>query len=63
MAPLSYMPYFVYILFSNKLEKYYVGFTSDLKSRLYKHNHIHKGFTSPALSEIPALSEVSDFAS
>ena len=36
----------MYILFSTKLEKYYVGFTGDLlEERLRKHNSNHKGFT------------------
>jgi putative endonuclease len=37
--------FFVYILFSQSLNKYYIGFTSDLKDRLRKHNSNHKGFT------------------
>ncbi|MEO6230215.1 MAG: GIY-YIG nuclease family protein [Ferruginibacter sp.] len=40
------MQYQVYILFSNKLNKYYVGFTCDeLNERIRKHNSNHKGFT------------------
>jgi putative endonuclease len=30
--------YYVYILFSHKDKKLYVGFTSDLKDRIEKHN-------------------------
>lgn len=30
--------YYVYILFSNKDKKLYIGFTPDLKNRLSKHN-------------------------
>ena len=38
--------FYMYILFSTKLEKYYVGFTGDLlEERLRKHNSNHKGFT------------------
>ena len=37
--------FFIYILFSQSLNKYYFGFTSDLKDRLRKHNSNHKGFT------------------
>ncbi len=38
--------YTVYILFSQTLNKYYVGFTGDtMESRLRKHNSNHKGFT------------------
>ncbi len=38
--------YAVYILYSEKLNKYYIGFTSDINDRLCKHNRAHKGFTS-----------------
>ena len=35
-----------YILYSAVLDKYYVGYTSDLLSeRVRKHNSDHKGFT------------------
>jgi len=35
-----------YILFSQKADKYYVGYTCDsLDERLKKHNTNHKGFT------------------
>jgi putative endonuclease len=40
------MKFFVYILFSTVINKYYIGFTADsLDSRLKKHNANHKGFT------------------
>ncbi|HRD37695.1 MAG TPA: GIY-YIG nuclease family protein [Bacteroidia bacterium] len=36
----------VYILYSNGMNKYYVGFTTDeLRERIRKHNTNHKGFT------------------
>jgi putative endonuclease len=37
--------YFLYILFSPKLNKYYIGFTTDIQDRIRKHNSNHKGFT------------------
>ncbi|TKC00182.1 GIY-YIG nuclease family protein [Pedobacter cryophilus] len=37
--------FFVYILFSSSLNKYYIGSTSNLEERLRKHNSNHKGFT------------------
>ena len=41
------MRFTTYILFSEKLNRFYVGYTGDLiKSRLAKHNAIHKGYTS-----------------
>ena len=38
----------VYILYSTILDKYYIGYTSNLEERLYKHLHSSKGFTSRA---------------
>ena len=32
------MKYYTYILFSEKTNKYYIGYTSDISSRLEKHN-------------------------
>ncbi len=40
------MQYFVYILYSEKLDKYYIGSSYDPRDRLKKHNRSHKGFTS-----------------
>ena len=40
------MHFTVYILHSNAINKYYIGFTGDdLQERLRKHNSNHKGFT------------------
>ncbi len=35
----------LYILFSNKLNKYYIGSTNDIQRRLYEHNIGHSAFT------------------
>jgi putative endonuclease len=43
-----FMPY-TYILFSEKLNKYYVGACIDLERRLYEHNIGHSKFTSLGL--------------
>ena len=40
------MNYFVYILYSKQLNRYYVGATGDLASRMESHLWNHKGFTS-----------------
>ena len=40
-----FMP-FMYILFSEKLNKYYVGACTDMQRRLYEHNIGHSRFTS-----------------
>ena len=37
---------FMYIIYSNKLNKYYIGACIDLKRRLYEHNIGHSKFTS-----------------
>ena len=39
------MKYFVYILYSQKLDKYYVGTTNDIARRVYEHNIGHSKFT------------------
>ena len=33
------MSFFVYILFSNTLDKFYVGHTQNLTDRIYRHNN------------------------
>ncbi|MCB2194933.1 MAG: GIY-YIG nuclease family protein [Bacteroidetes bacterium] len=40
--------YYFYILYSETLDRYYIGHTSDLEDRLEKHNSNHKGFTGKA---------------
>jgi putative endonuclease len=42
------MQYFIYILYSKSLDKYYIGSTEDVLKRLKKHLENHKGFTSKA---------------
>jgi len=38
--------YYCYILYSEKLDKYYIGSTGDLVGRLQRHNTSNHGFTS-----------------
>jgi len=38
--------YTVYILYSQKLDKYYIGSTGDLEGRLARHHSAKQGFTS-----------------
>jgi putative endonuclease len=38
--------YFIYILYSLKLSKYYIESTKDIQDRLIKHNRSNRGFTS-----------------
>ncbi len=40
---------FPYILYSNKLDKYYVGSTTDIERRLQEHNRGKEKFTSLGL--------------
>jgi len=44
----SVTKYYVYILYSDSLDKYYVGFSSNVLERLKKHLQNHKGFTGKA---------------
>ena len=39
------MPYFTYILFSEKIDKYYIGSCEDLEERLIRHNQGRSKFT------------------
>ncbi|MEO7989409.1 MAG: GIY-YIG nuclease family protein [Chryseolinea sp.] len=41
--------YHVYIIYSESLQLYYVGSTSNLASRLYDHNHHKSKFTSKGM--------------
>ena len=56
--------YYFYILYSEKLDKYYYGSSDDVEKRLIKHLENHKGFTGQAkdwelvyTEEYEALSE------
>ncbi|MCG2420614.1 GIY-YIG nuclease family protein, partial [Aequorivita sp. F47161] len=42
------MIYFIYILYSESLDSYYVGATENIETRLKEHLWKHKGFTSKA---------------
>jgi putative endonuclease len=41
------MQYVVYILYSEKFNKSYVGFTTDLVDRFKSHNELGSGWTKP----------------
>lgn len=43
------MSYFVYILWSEKLNKFYVGSTQDIVNRLKEHNNGEGSFTSKGI--------------
>ena len=43
------MDYRVYILWSDVLQKFYIGSTNDLNDRLYRHNSGQSKFTSKGI--------------
>jgi putative endonuclease len=49
--------FYVYILFSEALNKYYIGSTQDIIVRLEKHLQSNKGFTSKAKDWVLVYSE------
>jgi putative endonuclease len=43
---IAMLMYWTYIIYSDKYDKYYIGFTHDLIGRLAAHNHLkNKGYT------------------
>ena len=38
--------YAVYILYSSKLDKYFIGYSADVAGRLRRHNDHSKGYTN-----------------
>jgi len=54
------MQYYTYILYSEKLDNYYIGSTGNLQDRLNKHNRSKKGFTSTGKPWALVYSEVFD---
>ena len=50
------MPY-TYIIFSEKINKYYVGACTDMERRLYEHNLGHSKFTSTGMPWILSYRE------
>ncbi len=43
------MEFFVYILYSESIDKYYVGYTNDLQRRLSEHNRIKGKYTDKGI--------------
>ena len=52
------MSYYVYILYSEKLDRYYIGATGELSARLNNHLWSRKGFTSATKDWVLKYSEV-----
>jgi putative endonuclease len=40
--------FYIYIIYSSKLDRYYVGYTSDIEARLVQHNSGISSYTSKA---------------
>ena len=51
---------FTYILFSEKLNKYYIGACIDMDRRLYEHNIGHSKFTSTGIPWVLKYTEPFD---
>ena len=49
---------FLYIIYSSRLSKYYIGACTDLQRRLYEHNIGHSNFTSGGVPWVLKHSEV-----
>jgi len=49
--------YTVYIIYSQKIDKYYIGYSSNVQDRLLKHNRHSKGFSSTGIPWILVYSE------
>ena len=54
------MSYSVYIIFSAKLDRYYVGYTEDIEVRLQQHNQGISDYTSVAQDWVLLYSEKFD---
>ena len=52
--------YYCYILYSEKLDKFYIGSTNNISGRLQSHNTSNKGFTSTGKPWIIVFSEEFD---
>ena len=39
------MEFYTYIIFSNSLNKFYIGSTANIEERILRHNQKSKGFT------------------
>ncbi len=48
----------VYILYSQRIDKHYIGYSSNLQDRILKHNRSSKGFTASGKPWTLVYSEV-----
>jgi putative endonuclease len=49
--------YTVYIIYSKKIDKFYIGFSANINDRFSKHNRSKKGFSSTGKPWILVYSE------
>lgn len=42
------MPFYVYILYSERLDKYYIGHSANMEDRIYRHRNSGSKFTKSA---------------
>jgi putative endonuclease len=49
--------YILYILYSKRLDRYYVGYTNDLSRRISEHNRVKGKFTDNGLPWILVYTE------
>lgn len=62
MTSFFIMQYLVYIIYSQRIDKYYVGYTSqNIGERIRKHNSNHKGFTGKANDWILVYQELFEY--
>ncbi len=52
--------FFIYIIYSQRIDKYYIGFSADVQNRLAKHNRKSNGFSSRGRPWILVYSEAFD---
>ena len=50
--------FFVYIIFSKKLNRYYIGYTENVETRLFQHNQGISSYTSKANDWITSYTEM-----
>lgn len=55
--------YAVYILYSSKLDRYYIGYSADISGRLRRHNDHSKGYTNAGKPWILVYSEDYEYKS
>ncbi|WP_439129249.1 GIY-YIG nuclease family protein [Polaribacter sp.] len=52
------MEYYVYILYSKALDKFYVGCSKDVEKRLQRHLFNHKGYTARTKDWVVVYKEI-----